>query len=133
MSETEIEFHRKQNQFPQVGYCAGFIDRRWQTAEMRKKKRLESYQARKEQAENYSISACPVRFDEGAAEDTTNNNQDIEPDDHSDNYSDTLDADNCKYNFQHFEFNPQDDMPEKYKHIRGGPRSVRPEYYQLIQ
>ena len=37
-----------------------------------------------------------------------------------------------KYEFRDVNVNPDDDMPARYRHIRSGPRTVRPEVYATI-
>ena len=37
MVAKDFQFHNNMSQFPQIGYCSSFVDRKWKTADDKKK------------------------------------------------------------------------------------------------
>ena len=116
----DLQFYKNMCLVPQVGY-ASRICTKWEKCETRKRKWEEQQQKMKDDAIRhestfFSRSSADL-LDEDEKSDNPDNNEFSFPENSG------------KYFFNSSMIDTNDDMPEHYRHIRYGLRSVRPEYY----
>ena len=120
MTEDEIEFYKNQCKTPQIGHCEAFVNTRWKVSSQRKMKR--NTRVRNEQDESYIAAEEELQVELG----------DIALDDNREPTGDAVivpENKKKKYSFSDVVEHPDDDLPYQYRHIRSGPRSVKPEVY----
>ena len=123
MTNEDYLFYKNQCQVPRIGYCTNFVCRKWEIANIRKLKREEKQRCRYEKAEAYKQFLKPL--DNISDEEIEGNQMDSE-----------YQPSPCKklrYDYVDTLINENEDMPKQYRFIRDGPRSVRKEYYVLVQ
>ena len=135
MVQEDFEFHKNMSQFPQIGYCSSFVNRKWKIADEKKKMKLELYRSRKQRADDYKTSLVPVNIDPVLS---SNDIQEVVESDTieyiqpTSSYQ-TEEPGKVKYTYIAADTHPNDDMPFQYRNVRLGERRVRPEIYQAIQ
>ena len=126
MTDEDYAFHKNQGMQPRIGYCSSFVCRKSAIKDLERSKRKERAKASLKKADDYKKSMKPKRlFDENddMSDTPTDVDQDYEPESKSKKR---------KYDYQKsFNDEDDDDMPFKYRHVRNGLRSVRPEIYQV--
>ena len=129
MTQEDKEFYKKQCLVPTVGYCASLTGRNWSKAEKRNRAEEENLQRKHLEAQWYEASIVPASTAEIIDMDCDEEFErdiddcDFQPSDFEDN----------KYVFNSSSIDDSsDDLPYKYRHIRHGLCSVRPEYYVVM-
>ena len=117
MTTTDWEFYENQKRQPRIGYCTSYTDRKWQLSVKRK----ESCQ-NQSRDENFNFSAIS----------TLDTNEEQLNDEIGGGDHEYLPLDDQNQKKQMYQFNDTldfttDEMPHKFRHIRQGPRSVKPE------
>ena len=115
--------------FLQTGYCSTYVDPKWRKSHLRKQTRDAQAKASKAKSgEEIFNMSNPVVLDDSDKEELASDN-DCQGDDQCD-YIPKPDVKKGKY-----ELNPKsnnDDMPDKYCHVRLGERKVREEIYTVM-
>ena len=119
MNENDKSFHKLQLQDPPTGYCSTFVDKKWKKTQERKESRLN-----RSRSEYYDFFT-PERSDE-------NQSQNVVDDMEVDPTYQVEESPQKKMKYQYLEESTLknsdiDDMPYRFRHIRNGVRSVRPE------
>lgn len=118
MAGGDHEFYQNQQKTPPIGYCQSFVDRKWETSNKRKLKRMN--RSRDESFDQTFVNSVDVVVDDDVVEDSSSD-KDYE-----------FEAKKRKYDFNFVNNKSSDDLPFKYRHIRDGLRSVKPEIYFVI-
>ena len=123
MIEADYQFHRNMLLVPQVGYCSS-TDKQWKRTEKRRMEEDKQLEKRRQIAEEHERTFLSV-----SSMEVSSDFVDVNIDEESDKeFSDSEES--IKYAFSSSLLDHEDDdMPPQYRHIRHGPRSVRPEYY----
>ena len=119
MDIVQVSLTENQRLNPPVGYCTSFINRKWKIQNERKLRDEIRRAADFEKAKDHEESMHSVVIDEGEEMSCDDTDADFPGENSSYMYNTTLIDDE------------NDDMPQRYRHIRNGPRSARPEYYVL--
>ena len=119
MNENDKTFHKLQLQNPPSGYCTTFVDRKWKSAQERKESRLNH-------SRNEYCDFASVTVDEQS---DLVDDMDVDPT--FEEYEPSH-VTKKKYQYTKELQNDADDMPLRYRNIRNGLRSVRPEIYTLL-
>ena len=120
MSDRDHKFHRQQIDDPPTGYCSTFVDNKWKRSQERKEARRN--RSRKEYYE--FVRESPQD------EETVENDQD--PTFEVDEPSSSTSEKRQKYEYTVTPGSADDDMPTRFRFLRKGQRSVRPEVYALM-
>ena len=126
MTNDDHEFYSNQCQIPRIGYCTNFVCRKWEIANTRKVEREKQFMSRQEKSAEYKESVKPVSADsisDGEIGDSCESDCEFQP----------SPSKKTKYEYINTPVNENDEMPEQYRYIRDGPRSVKKEYYVLLQ
>lgn len=116
MTMSDWEFYENQQNNPPIGYCQGFVDRRWEMSNRRKMDRLN-----RSRDESYHEQTCSSFHADEDMEVPVSSDSEYE-----------CEKKKSKYEFNNVIDSTDDELPFKYRHIRDGPRSVRPEIYFVI-
>ena len=127
--EKDRLFYEAQKEFPRRGYCSSFTDRKWQLSAKRK----ESRESRSRN-ERYDDDVLNERSDIGDPIDTYGVSSDsAECSTSNDVQYSPPSGKRSKFDFIPADESVDDPLPKKFRHIRSGLRSVKPEYYKLIE
>ena len=127
MEKEDIQFYENQKCVPPIGSCSNIVDRHALAKSIRAQKRLEYESKQRDSSNQYKkdLEGCIL---EPNIEMTISSELEIET---SEDYSDdNYVPESKKYDYVSLHEDPNDDMPFKYRHIREGMRSVRPEVYE---
>ncbi len=115
MVEKDFKFYENMCLTPQVGYADDKTCKKWEKTEKRKRKREEGLENKRRQSTEYENSFNGSdAFDEPFEDNPNDGDFDVDQIDEKSKYD------------------PNDELPVKYRHIREGMRSVKPEYYSTI-
>ena len=122
--KNDTDFYNSQCLVPQKGYCDMLkVDAKWEKTFKRKVNDKLMFEKSKEREKNSSYMLSVSSLDIA-------DELDCPCPDSSDDF--IPDPENEKYQFNSTLLDePSDDMPYRFRHIRHGPHSVRPEYYLL--
>lgn len=120
MTPDDIIFYENQRLNPPIGYCTSFVNRKWKIQNERKLQDKARREAAFEKANEHEESMNTVIIDECEEMSCEDTDDDFQDENNSYVYNSSLIDDE------------NDDMPYRFRHIRNGPRSVRPEYYVLM-
>ena len=118
MNDKDHKFYTNQKKNPPKGYCDTAIDRKWKITKSRE-------DARKNRSRNESYEQPNPHEEYGICDVTTDEDYIASEDD------DPMSND-TSYRYTTTTANNLDDLPLKFRHIRNGPRSVKPEIYKLM-
>lgn len=124
MTNEDHLFYNNQCQTPRIGYCTNFVCRKWEISNIRKAEREEKWRSRQDKAEAYKQFLEPVT----SFSDEENGNSH-----ESDSEFKPSPCKKLRYEYIDTPIIENDEMPQQYRFIRDGPRSVRREYYVLVQ
>ena len=119
----DTTFYENMCKSPPIGRCTTYVERKWKISQMRKEKR----KARVRNENSSQQSATEDEIQDAVGEDEMHN----QIEDQCDEYVPEDDEPSKKKRYAYIIVldHPDDDLPSKYRHIRSGPRSVKPEYY----
>ena len=121
MSQADYDFYDNQKQNPPIGYCSSSVERKGKISNQRKMDRQN--RSRDESYSFQNTSVIEIDMDD------VNDDNDADP-----SYiSKETDSDHKqKYQYECITNEAGDILPTEYRHIRNGPRSVRPEIYTVV-
>ena len=126
MSQADWQFYENQQKEIRFGYCSSFLDRKWLIAQEKRKKR--EVRTRNESYGNLWEVNNPIP-DETVADHDATTRKPVDPD----FIEPATPPKRAKYAYTKAVDDPKDPLPPEFRHIRNGLRSVRPEYYVLIE
>ena len=119
MIDKDRLFHKQQIQNPPFGYCTSFEDKKWRRSENRKEKRNN-----RSRSEHYEFFRESIDTEDGSEELNEDPSFDI---------VENSPAKKTRYQYdESASVIDNDDMPNQYRNVRTGPRSIRPEVYTLM-
>ena len=126
MTDKEWKFLNNQRQNPPIGRCESFVER-WEIAQKRRQKR-------ENRVHNQSFEESFQVADEADIQSSLGeeDNSEVSTQLAGDKIPENDEAPPKKkmYVYSHnLPYNDADNLPYQYRHIRSGPRSVKPEYY----
>ena len=130
MTKTDFLFFEGQKLNPPVGYCdsgTSGVDKKWAKNAKRK--------AETEERMNKSSSSANSSFDmipEDSLNEICGPSEDVFSHVNDEDEFTAVDDGKKKRKFEHVLDSSEDDLPFVYRHVRNGPRSVRPEIYEVI-
>ena len=133
MEREDNQFYELQKCTPPIGSCTNTVDRHALAKTVRAQKRIKYENNQRIESEKYQMEL------EGCVMDhSLESVLDSEMEPHNSDATNDSDAtyipeasnSSTRYNFEHIVDDENDEMPEKYRHVRDGMRSVRPEIYQ---
>ena len=114
--KNDSQFYENQKKNPPIGYSTKKVDKVWEKSEKRREKRNNPVRN-----QYHDFTAVKVPLNEIEVTDNTTEDPEFE--------EPVLKK---KYDYVVAPENTNDDMPYRYRHLRSGLRSVRPEVYSLI-
>ena len=126
MSTADFAFYNNQKKTPPVGYCSSTVDRNWDKSMKRKEKR--NNRTRNEQYDDNSGGVVNPSIENIGSEDVIK----MDDDQYDQDFIDDVDK-KLKRKYQAVIDDKDDDLPYKYRHIRHGLCSVRPQVYKVIK
>ena len=122
MTETEWKFLQDQRTDRKM-VCDGYVDRKWLKSMQRRSKDTEAWEKRRTVKEELHSNAVGD-LDSSATEEHVSETSQWSSDD--------TNPPSRKRRRTDIEENPNDDIPERYRHVRLGPRKIRPELYETL-
>lgn len=127
MEEEDLQFYKNQKSTPPIGSCTSTIDKHALAKSERAQKRRKYENKQRNERDQYQkdLEGCTLDSDIESIID-----MEIEVEHNSDDKSYVPEPDDEKYKYTTLPEDESDEMPLKYRHIRHGMRSVRPEIYE---
>ena len=132
MEEEDQQFYKNQKCTPPIGICTNTVDRHAVAKTMRMKRRIAQETEQLKDSERYRAELQGVVMDEYLESVI---DSELEPQVLKDNTDKDFVLDSDASKIRRYEYQPtvadvSDDMPSRYRHVRNGLRSVRPEVYR---
>ena len=124
MTEEDHIFYRQQKQTPRIGYCTSFVCRRSSIEDMTRAELKQQKAVREQKAIEYKESMKPIPTPSFEPQ------ENVERDSLDSTYHIETPGKKRKYDYQPTLSDESDDMPYRFRHVRHGLRSVRPEVYK---
>ena len=130
-TDEEEKFYLDQMKGDRVGYCDGFVDRKWIAMDKRRRRERESYERRMEE-EHKELCSSKVPISDEYNDDADDDQMEVDV-----NYlpeEDTEDGSKRKMRkiVNESSSSNNGNLPEDWRHIRHTMRKVRPEFYTAV-